>query len=139
MSTLKQTSSGSTTSIGDQRYEGMDERKRKRMISNRESAKRSRMRKQKIVEDLRNEVSRIQCENNEIVGQIDETSMGYMVFLTQNNVLRAQLEELTERYRSWISLLKITGLNLEILDIPDPLLKPCPSQPVLASSTFFQS
>ena len=96
------------------------------------------MRKQKIVEDLRNEVSRIQCENNEIVGQIDETRMGYMVFLTENNVLRAQLEELTERYRSWISLLKVTGLNLEILDIPDPMLTPCPSQLVLASPTFFQ-
>nr|AFO63284.1 bZIP5 [Tamarix hispida] len=43
----------------------MDERKRKRMESNRESARRSRMRKQKHVENLRNRLNQLKSENHE--------------------------------------------------------------------------
>ncbi|KAK9749602.1 hypothetical protein RND81_02G137600 [Saponaria officinalis] len=42
-----------------------DERKRKRKISNRESARRSRMRKQRHVENLRDEANRLKIENQE--------------------------------------------------------------------------
>uniref|UniRef100_A0A5B6YJA1 Putative bZIP transcription factor 53 n=1 Tax=Davidia involucrata TaxID=16924 RepID=A0A5B6YJA1_DAVIN len=141
MSSLKQVRS-SSSSDGDPKYATMDERKRKRMISNRESAKRSRMRKQKLVEDLTNEATQIQNENNRIVGKIDSTTEMYMAFALQNNDLRAQAMELTERLRSLNHVLRNSGLAVDIPEIPDPLLKPWqllrPLQPVMASSDFFQ-
>ena len=42
-----------------------DERKRRRMISNRESARRSRWRKKKHLENLSNEVNRLVAQNRE--------------------------------------------------------------------------
>ncbi|GJW35711.1 uncharacterized mitochondrial protein-like protein [Tanacetum coccineum] len=46
------------------------ERKRKRMISNRDSAKRSRMKKQKHLEDLKNQVSQFKTGVQELMNQV---------------------------------------------------------------------
>ncbi|GFS30693.1 hypothetical protein Acr_00g0013420 [Actinidia rufa] len=113
-----------TTSVGDERYAGMEERKRKRMISNRDSARRSRMRKQKVVEDLSNEITRLRCQNNDIVKKIDKAREGYMAVSTQNSVLSSQAEELTERLRSLISVVESVGCNLDIDDGPGALFQP---------------
>ncbi|KAJ8430302.1 hypothetical protein Cgig2_024734 [Carnegiea gigantea] len=45
----------------------MDEQKQKRMRSNRESARRSRMRKQRHIENLRNQLNRLKMENQELL------------------------------------------------------------------------
>ncbi|KAE9446680.1 hypothetical protein C3L33_21447, partial [Rhododendron williamsianum] len=74
MSTPRQTSSSSITSADELRYTGMDERRRKRLISNRDSARRSRMRKQKTMEDFANAVTRLKSENNGLVGKIDKAA-----------------------------------------------------------------
>ncbi|KAJ7952721.1 Basic-leucine zipper transcription factor [Quillaja saponaria] len=47
-----------------------DERKRRRMISNRESARRSRMRKQKHLENLRIQMNRFKMENRELSNRL---------------------------------------------------------------------
>ena len=98
------------------------------------------MRKQKVVEDLSNEITRLQCQNNSIVAMIEETREGYMVVSAQNNVLRAHAEELTERLRSLVGVVESVGCNLDIDDGPgaslEPWHLPCPPgppQPVLAS------
>lgn len=44
----------------------IEERKRRRMVSNRESARRSRWRKKKHLEDITNEVNRLKLENREL-------------------------------------------------------------------------
>ncbi|KAH7511137.1 hypothetical protein ACOSP7_000531 [Xanthoceras sorbifolium] len=139
----RQVSSGSDS---DPRYANVDERKRKRMISNRESARRSRMRKQKQIEDLVNETSQLESANAMIRQNIDAASQRYIEMESANNVLRAQAMELTDRLRSLNSVLQIwgevSGLNVEIPEVPDPLMKPwqlpCPVQPIMASADMFQ-
>ncbi|OAY48756.1 bZIP transcription factor 53 [Manihot esculenta] len=133
-------------SDSDPRYANVDERKRKRMISNRESARRSRMRKQKMLEDLVNEASLLQNENSRLRQNINDNTQRYVEIESANNVLRAQAMELTERLRSMNSVLQIveevSGLAVEIPEIPDPLLKPwqlpCPVQPIMASADILQ-
>ena len=136
----------SSASDEDPRYAMMDEKKRKRMLSNRESARRSRMKKQKLGEDLINEISRLQNSNKELVQKIDFTTQGYQNFAAENNVLMAQKMELVDRLNSLNFLLEnlqgAYGVPLDIPEIPDPLLKPwilpCPLQLIPASSDMFQ-
>jgi len=136
----------SSGSDSDPRYAGVDDKKRKRMISNRESARRSRMRKQKQVEDFVNEASQLKNENSRIMQNIDVVSQRYMEIESANNVLRAQAMELTDRLQSLNSVLQIvedvSGLGLDIPEIPDPLLRPwqlpCPGHPIMASNDMFQ-
>ncbi|KAH8489066.1 hypothetical protein Peur_059332 [Populus x canadensis] len=136
MSARQAESSGSDS---DPRYANVDERKRKRMISNRDSARRSRTRKQKQMEDLVNEVSKLQNENNKLMQGIYAAQQRYMEMESANNVLRAQAVELTERLWSLNSVLQIvedvSGLSVEIPEIPDPLFKPW-AAPVFSTAYY---
>lgn len=124
----------------------MDERKRKRKLSNRESARRSRQRKQQHLDELMAQESKIQEENKKLRQMIDSASDLYINFASENNVLRAQVVELTDRLRSLNSVLQIasevSGLAFDIPDIPDTLLEPwqlpCPIQPIPASADMFE-
>lgn len=78
----------------------MDQRKRKRMISNRESARRSRMRKQKHLDDLMAQVAQLRKDNHQIITSINIATQHYMNIESENSVLRAQLGELTHRLHS---------------------------------------
>ncbi|GMJ07905.1 basic leucine-zipper 44 [Hibiscus trionum] len=78
----------------------LDERKRKRMVSNRESARRSRMRKQKHLDELMGQVSELTKHNNQILTSIDATSQLYLNVEAENSVLRAQMSELSTRLQS---------------------------------------
>lgn len=123
---------------GDLKYAMMDEKKRKRMISNKESAKRSRIKKQKLVQDLTFEASKLQVSNNGIVDKIDAATKGYMMHKAENNVLRAQAVELSERLRYLNDVIANSGIPTDIVDMPNPLMRPwqipCPMQPIAASS-----
>lgn len=140
-----QASSGSD---GDPRLGGVadDERKRKRMESNRESARRSRMRRQKQLGNLVGEVGQLQQANAQLVVSINAAAQKYAEVELANNVLRAQAMELTDRLRSLNSVLEIvqvvSGLVIDIPEIPDPLMKPwqipCPIQPIMASADLFE-
>lgn len=78
----------------------MDQRKRKRMISNRESARRSRMRKQKHLDDLVSQVAKLRKENQEILTSVNITTQKYLSVEAENSVLRAQMGELSNRLES---------------------------------------
>ncbi|KAG8389561.1 hypothetical protein BUALT_Bualt02G0242000 [Buddleja alternifolia] len=120
----------------------LDERKRKRKLSNRESARRSRMKKQQHLDELIAQESQMQEENKKLRQMIDGASELYLNFASENNVLRAQVGELTDRLRSLNSVLQIasevSGLAFDIPDIPDTLLEPwqlpCPIQPIHANA-----
>ncbi|XP_010521441.1 PREDICTED: bZIP transcription factor 53-like isoform X3 [Tarenaya hassleriana] len=131
----------------DPRYATItDERKRKRMISNRESARRSRMRKQKQLEDLSNEATTLKNENSKVSEQIGAATRRYTDMEAQNNVLRAQASELTDRLRSLNSVLEMveemSGMALDIPEIPESMQNPwqiaCPAQPIMASADIFE-
>lgn len=117
------------------------------MESNRESARRSRMRKQKQLEDLTTEVSRLQIANNQILLSINSKEQAFVQMESSNSVLRTQAMELTDRLQSLNSVLQIveevSGLAVDIPEIPDPLLKPWQlpyaTQPISAFAEMFQS
>ncbi|CAI8603708.1 unnamed protein product [Vicia faba] len=105
-----------------------EERKRKRMQSNRESARRSRMRKQKQIEDLTEEVGRLKSDNDRLKENIKVTEDAYAEKEAENNVVRAQIMELWERLRSLNSMVKnaedVNGPSNDMALYGDPLLKP---------------
>lgn len=81
---------GSSESDADARYLGSDEKKRKRMLSNRESARRSRMRKQKHLEDLTREMGALERENREIIKAYKEKVHGHLGLQSENEALLAE-------------------------------------------------
>eukprot|EP00268_Persea_americana_P032281 TRINITY_DN3167_c0_g1_i1.p2 TRINITY_DN3167_c0_g1~~TRINITY_DN3167_c0_g1_i1.p2 ORF type:complete len:145 (-),score=37.78 TRINITY_DN3167_c0_g1_i1:693-1127(-) len=127
-------------------HQVMDHKRKRRMLSNRESARRSRMKKQKHLDDLITQVTQLKTENSQIMSQIDNATQHYMKMDSENTILRTQVLELTDRLQSLNSVLfimeEVSGLAMDIPEIPDPLLKPwqlpCPSHPIMASADIFQ-
>lgn len=134
------------TSSGSDGVNGaMDERKRKRMISNRESARRSRERKQKLMEDLQDEANRLRIDNQRLLESIKVREEGFNANEAANGVLRAQTQELTDQLKFLNSIIKKAereknGFSVEIPKIPDPQLNPWqmlhPNQAIRASDWF---
>ncbi|CAK8569035.1 unnamed protein product [Lathyrus sativus] len=112
-------SSGGNNSYASTRSSGsekdlnnlMDERKNKRKQSNRESAKRSRMRKQKHVDDMMNQVSELTKDNNEIVNKINITTQHCLNVEAENSILRAQIGELSQRFQSLNNIIELINTN----------------------------
>ncbi|XP_052194587.1 bZIP transcription factor 44 [Diospyros lotus] len=99
------TSSGSTSLVQNSGSEEdlrqlMDQRKRKRKISNRESARRSRMRKQQHLDELTARVAELRKENGQIIAGISATTQQYLAVEGENSILRAQEAELSHRLQS---------------------------------------
>lgn len=78
----------------------MKQRKQKRMLSNRESARRSRQRKQKHLDDLTAQVNQLKKENSQIVSALNATTRSYFAVEAENSVLRTQHLELSNRLQS---------------------------------------
>lgn len=95
-------SSGSTQKLQNSGSEGdlMDQRKRKRMQSNRESARRSRQRKQNHLDELMAQAAQLRKENNQIMTSTNLTTQQYVKVEAENSVLRAQMDELSQRLQS---------------------------------------
>ncbi|KAL2464222.1 basic region/leucine zipper motif 53 [Forsythia ovata] len=84
----------------ENRYALIDEKKQKRMISNRESARRSRMRRQQHIKDLKHEIMYFISKSNEMVQKINEITQRYTIVESENIILRVQKEELRRRLES---------------------------------------
>ncbi|KAG6513388.1 bZIP transcription factor 44-like [Zingiber officinale] len=83
----------------------IDQKKRKRKISNRESAKRSRMRKQKHLDDLTAQVNQLRKDNSQISTYLSLTTQQYFAMEAENSVLRTQMMELNNRLQSLYEIL----------------------------------
>ncbi|XP_077233478.1 basic leucine zipper 4-like [Tasmannia lanceolata] len=94
-----------------------DERKKRRMISNRESARRSRLRKQKHLEDLRNQVNRLRTENREITNRFGSISQHLHLVRRENDRLLSESAVLRQRLSFFRRILvlrqvqQVYGLN----------------------------
>ncbi|KAG6525705.1 hypothetical protein ZIOFF_015671 [Zingiber officinale] len=85
----------------------MEERQRKRKLSNRESARRSRMRKQQHLQDLANQVAHLTKDNAEIVAQVEALSQHHQRLEAENGDLREQAERLERRMQSLSAVLRL--------------------------------
>ncbi|KAL3517375.1 hypothetical protein ACH5RR_019964 [Cinchona calisaya] len=130
--------SASSGSEGDPRDDQHDLRKIKRKESNRLSAKRSRERKQIQLAELQSQASQLKKENESHSKQINVATDMYLKLASQNDVLRAQVTELTDRLRSLNDVIQVAavvnGVPFDTQEIPDvsfePWRLPCPGQPI---------
>ncbi|XP_062202595.1 ocs element-binding factor 1-like [Phragmites australis] len=113
-------------------------RREKRRLSNRESARRSRLRKQQHLDELVQEVARLQAENARAASRAAGIAAQYSCVEQENTVLRARAAELSDRLRSFNEVLRVfeefSGVAMDIqeeLPADDPLLRPwqlpCPA------------
>ncbi|TYI42960.1 hypothetical protein ES332_A01G135500v1 [Gossypium tomentosum] len=127
----------------------MNERKRKRMESNRESARRSRMRKQKYLDDLMAQLTLLRKDNNQILTSINFITHHYFNIEAENSVLRAQLMELSQRLDSLNHILNyltdptlnngIWVYETELFETSaDSFTNFTLNQPIVASADIFQ-
>lgn len=93
----------------------MDRRKRKRMISNRESASRSRMRKQKHLEDLVAHSAQLQGENHQLISAMNVATQQYLAVETENTIFRVQIDELSQRLKSLNEIIAFFGSNSNLI------------------------
>ncbi|KAL3844558.1 hypothetical protein ACJIZ3_001961 [Penstemon smallii] len=90
-------SSNSTSDEADeQQLSIINERKQRRMISNRESARRSRMRKQKHLDELWSQVVRLRNENHQLIDKLNNFSESHDRVLNENARLKEEASELRQ-------------------------------------------
>ncbi|NP_001401269.1 light-inducible protein CPRF-2 isoform 2 [Zea mays] len=92
-------SSHGTRSLGSEgdMVHRMELMRKRRMESNRESAKRSRQRKQQHLDDLNSQVDKLRTTKQQLMVALNMTSQNYAAAAAQNSVLRTQMMELQSR------------------------------------------
>ncbi|XP_073018007.1 basic leucine zipper 43-like [Primulina eburnea] len=90
-------SSNSTSDEADeQQLSIINERKQRRMISNRESARRSRMRKQKQLDELWSQVVWLRNENSQLMDRFNDFSDRHDRVVQENSQLKEEASELRQ-------------------------------------------
>lgn len=116
-----ETKACSTVDEPDRPAPVVDERKRRRMISNRESARRSRMRKQKHLENLRNQVNRFRVENRELTNRLRCVLYHFQRVRTDNLRLQSEYAVLQQKLSDIRQLLLFRQLRQQF----SPTAWPC--------------
>ncbi|XP_072978612.1 bZIP transcription factor 44-like [Typha angustifolia] len=122
----------------------MNQRKQKRKLSNRESARRSRMRKQQHLDDLMAQVNQLGKDNSQIITALNVTTQHCMAVEAENSVLRTQMLELSNRLQSLNEILHCINGNGHGIGNGDGLetsqyyVRPWNLMPVMASADMFQ-
>ncbi|XP_071722643.1 light-inducible protein CPRF2-like [Rutidosis leptorrhynchoides] len=109
-----------------------DAKRVRRMLSNRESARRSRRRKQAHLTELETQVSQLRVENSSLLTRLTDISQKYNEAAVDNRVLKADVETLRAKVKMAEETVKrMTGLN--------PLLHSMPDMSNLGISSFNES
>uniref|UniRef100_A0A166CIS2 BZIP domain-containing protein n=2 Tax=Daucus carota subsp. sativus TaxID=79200 RepID=A0A166CIS2_DAUCS len=119
-----------------------DENKRKRMQSNREAARRSRMKKQQHVHELITEIGQLQNQCKVIMSKINQVTNMFLGVVSENNASRAQLSDMTKRFHLLKSVVQFVEEAEDLgIDVSDVLMEspkfPCPKQQVPTSANMF--
>lgn len=93
-------SGGSEVLVKVSTEDQMRKKKERRMLSNRDSARRSRMRKQQRLDELAAEVLQLREENAHIVNMLQMVNHNFLLVEAENTVLRTRAVELTTRLDS---------------------------------------
>ncbi|XP_057740499.1 basic leucine zipper 43-like [Arachis stenosperma] len=129
---ISMSSNSTSDEAEEQQLSLINERKHRRMISNRESARRSRMRKQRHLDELWSQVVWLRNENHQLMEKLNHVSECHEQVLQEN----AQLKEEASELRQMLSDMKIHSPNHLP---PPPLLEEdvpnsCASNQSLSSS-----
>nr|XP_043611141.1 bZIP transcription factor 53-like [Erigeron canadensis] len=116
-----------------------DQKKMKRKISNRESAKRSRMKKEQHIKDLNDQIFYLTKKRDEMATKMDGVMKDYVAIETNNMVLRSQKQELEKRLeyaKNVCEWHEVDGfLSLSSIDaVQEPWLRPSNSMSMIMSS-----
>ncbi|MED6205787.1 hypothetical protein PIB30_020913 [Stylosanthes scabra] len=103
ISSPPQSSNSTSDEAEEQQLSLINERKHRRMISNRESARRSRMRKQRHLDELWSQVVWLRNENHQLMEKLNHVSDCHEQVLQEN----AQLKEEASELRQMLSDMKI--------------------------------
>ncbi|KAI3700024.1 hypothetical protein L2E82_44637 [Cichorium intybus] len=94
-------SSLSTNSTSDeadeQQYDIIGERKRRRMISNRESARRSRIRKQKQLDELLSQLVRLRTDNQSLMENLNQLAERHERAVEENERLKEETTDIRRK------------------------------------------
>ncbi|KAI3992122.1 hypothetical protein MKX01_015013 [Papaver californicum] len=101
--------------------EEQQERKKRRMVSNRESARRSRMRKQKHLEDLRVKLNKMKFENREMKNRLSYSVQNTQLFRRDNEKLRFESEILRRKLSDIRRILILRKLHQQLSSMNGPL------------------
>ncbi|PON73830.1 Basic-leucine zipper transcription factor [Parasponia andersonii] len=89
-----------------------DAKRVRRMLSNRESARRSRRRKQAHLTELETQVAQLRVENSSLLKRLTDVSQKYNEAAVDNRVLKADVETMRAKVKMAEEMVKrITGLN----------------------------
>ncbi|KAF9618649.1 hypothetical protein IFM89_002344 [Coptis chinensis] len=89
-----------------------DVKRVRRMLSNRESARRSRRRKQAHLSELETQVSQLRVENSSLLKRLTDISSKYNEAAVDNRILKADVETLRAKVKMAEDTVKrVTGLN----------------------------
>ncbi|KAL2511744.1 Basic leucine zipper 63 [Abeliophyllum distichum] len=95
-----------------QNMDPADAKRVRRMLSNRESARRSRRRKQAHLTELETQVSQLRVENSSLLKKLSDISQKYNEAAVDNRVLKADVETLRAKVKMAEETVKrVTGLN----------------------------
>ncbi|XP_011038579.1 PREDICTED: light-inducible protein CPRF2-like isoform X2 [Populus euphratica] len=97
-----------------------DAKRVRRMLSNRESARRSRSRKQAHLTELETQVAQLRVENSSLLKRLTDISQKYNESAVDNRVLKADVETLRAKVKMAEETVKrFTGLNTMFPAMPD--------------------
>lgn len=114
-SSLSYNNSSTSDEADENQISIINERKQRRMISNRESARRSRMRKQRQLDELCNQVSRLRMENNGLMDKLNRFSETHEQVIQENLRLKKETTEL----RQLLSEAQLASTYTSLTDLED--------------------